>query len=146
MNKSKLLPKVGIGVLIFNDNKVLLGQRINSHGGNTWCPPGGHLDFAESWEDCARRETSEEAGIEISQPKFLGAFNDLFIENNKHYVTLMMGAKYLSGKVQVKEPDKCASWQWFSYQELPKPLFLSVEKFFAMGNFPNILQLQGVVS
>jgi 8-oxo-dGTP diphosphatase len=35
-------PKVGVGVCIVKDNKVLLGKRKNSHGDGTWAFPGGH--------------------------------------------------------------------------------------------------------
>ena len=38
-------PKVGLGVFVFKDNKFLIQKRINSHGHNTWCLPGGHLEF-----------------------------------------------------------------------------------------------------
>ncbi len=41
-------PKVGLGVLIFKDGKVLLGKRKGAHGEGTWCPPGGHLEFGET--------------------------------------------------------------------------------------------------
>jgi 8-oxo-dGTP diphosphatase len=59
-------PLVGIGVLIFNHkNEVLLGNRINSHGSQTWAPPGGHLELGESFEICSIRETKEETGLDI---------------------------------------------------------------------------------
>jgi len=42
-------PKVGVGVLVFNDEgKILLGRRINSHGAQTGGPPGGRLEYGES--------------------------------------------------------------------------------------------------
>ncbi|MEK6901677.1 MAG: NUDIX domain-containing protein, partial [Nanoarchaeota archaeon] len=84
MNK---VPQVGVGVLIVKNNKVLLGKRKNAHGEGTWCPPGGHLEFGESFEDCARRETFEETGISIKNIRFITATNDIFSEE-KHYITL----------------------------------------------------------
>ena len=32
--------------------------------------PGGHLEYMESFEQCARRETLEECGIEIERIRF----------------------------------------------------------------------------
>jgi len=58
-------PKVGVGIIVIKDNKVLLGKRKNSHGEGSWCFPGGHLEFNESLENCAKREVLEETGIEI---------------------------------------------------------------------------------
>lgn len=62
-------PAVGVGVLIFNDKKqMLLGKRKGSHGAGTWCNPGGHLEFGESFEQCAIREVEEETGLKIVDP------------------------------------------------------------------------------
>ncbi len=54
--------RVGVGIMIFKDGKVLMGRRKGSHGAGEYAFPGGHLDFGESFEDCAKRETLEEAG------------------------------------------------------------------------------------
>jgi len=35
-----------------------------------WSFPGGHLEYMESFEDCAKRETREECGIEITNIRF----------------------------------------------------------------------------
>jgi len=43
------VPRVGLGVLIIKDGKVLLGRRKGAHGEGTWAPPGGHLECGESF-------------------------------------------------------------------------------------------------
>ena len=63
-------PKVGIGVMIFKDDKILLGKRKGSHGEDEYAFPGGHLEYMESFAGCARREVSEECGIEIDNIRF----------------------------------------------------------------------------
>lgn len=117
-------PKVGVGVYIIKNNQVLLGKRIGSHGAKTWCPPGGHLEFGESFKKCAQRETFEEVGIKIKNIRFLGITNDIFKEEGKHYVTISLIADYFSGDVNIMEPNKCLEWKWFYWNKLPKPLFL----------------------
>lgn len=123
--------KVGIGVIIEKNNQVLLGQRINSHGAHTWAPPGGHLEFGETPEQCAMRETLEETGLVISDCEKGIWTNDYFEEENKHYVTLYVHAQLPSYQDQVTptvmEPNKCLEWRWFSWDNLPNPLFLSFE-------------------
>jgi 8-oxo-dGTP diphosphatase len=37
--------KVGVGVLIEKDGKILLGKRISSHGSGTYNLPGGHIEL-----------------------------------------------------------------------------------------------------
>jgi len=120
-------PKIGLGVIIIKNNKVLLGKRKNSHGEGSWCFPGGHLEFNEEIEECGKREVLEETGIKIKNIK-LGPFtNDIFKKEGKHYVTLFLIADYSSGKVRVMETDKCEKWEWFEWDNLPKPPFLPIQ-------------------
>lgn len=118
-------PKVGVGVMIIKNGKVLLGKRKNAHGEGAWCFPGGHLEFGESWKECAVRETKEEVGIKIKNVRFATATNDLFLKEKKHYITIIMLADYVSGEVKLLEPEKCEKWDWFDWKKakLPKPLF-----------------------
>jgi len=120
-------PKVGVGVIIIKDNKILFAQRKNSHGEDTWSVPGGHLEFNETIEECAKREVFEEAGIEIKNLKIGPFTNDIFKKEGKHYITIYVIADYNSGKVEVKEPDRMVEWNWFSWNNLPKPLFKPIE-------------------
>lgn len=117
-------PKVGIGVLIVDGNKILLGKRKNAHGSGFWAPPGGHLEYGESWQQCAQREVLEETGLMLDEVRFCAVTNDIFAENNKHYVTIFMRAAYTGGAVQNREPEKCEQWQWFAVDQLPDKLFL----------------------
>jgi ADP-ribose pyrophosphatase YjhB (NUDIX family) len=70
MINSEEKPKVGVGVMIFKDGKVLLTKRKGSHGAGDYSFPGGHLEHMESFEECAIRETKEECGLEIKNIKF----------------------------------------------------------------------------
>ena len=87
------IPKVGLGVCIVKDNTVLLGKRKNAHGEGSWCFPGGHLEFGESYEECARRETFEEVGLSIKNLQLVTATNDIFPREDKHYVTIYIFLK-----------------------------------------------------
>lgn len=58
----------------------------------TWALPGGHLEFGESFEICAEREVLEETGLKITDVHFLTAVNSVMEDENKHYVTIFMGA------------------------------------------------------
>lgn len=120
-------PKVGVGVAIIKDGKVLLGKRKNAHGEGTWSFPGGHLEYQETWADCAIRETFEETGLSIKNVRFGTVTNDIFPKEGKHYVTIIMISDYDSGSLRNMEPDKCEKWEWFTWESLPNTLFASIE-------------------
>jgi 8-oxo-dGTP diphosphatase len=127
-------PKIGIGVIVIKDKKILVGKRRSAHGEGTWSPPGGHLEFGETWENCARRETREETGIEIKDVEFFAVTND--IKEETHYVTIFMKCLSASGIVKNLEPDKCECWKWFPWEELPRPLFQPLETIVQRGLHP----------
>lgn len=124
-------PRVGLGVLIFNtEGCILLGKRLSAHGTCTFGPPGGHLEYGESFEACALREVFEETGLRITDPQFLALTNDVFEPDQKHYVSIFMRASFPEGQgLQVREPLKTEKWDWFSLQHLPANLFLPLKHF-----------------
>ncbi len=129
-------PKVGIGVCIVKNGEVLVGKRLNAHGNGTWCFPGGHLEFGESWEECAKREVDEETGLSIGEVAFAGVTNDIFKSENKHYVTIYMRANWTSGEPVVLEHEKMIEWHWANWDNLPEPLFLPLKNLIATGFRP----------
>lgn len=121
-------PKVGVGTIILNNGKVLLGKRKGSHGEGDWCFPGGHLEGGESFYDCARRETLEETGLEIKVIEEIPfATNDIFEKEDKHYVTVFVRANYIGGEPKIMEPEKCEEWRWFDWSNLPENLFVPIQ-------------------
>lgn len=115
-------PKVGIGILVFKDGKVLLGKRKGSHAENFFGGLGGHLEHMESFAKCSKREAKEEAGVEIENIRFLCVSN-IIQYKPKHYIDIGLVADWKSGEPTVLEPDKCEGWEWYSLDNLPSPLF-----------------------
>jgi 8-oxo-dGTP diphosphatase len=101
-------------------HKVFAGIRKGSHGAGTLALPGGHLEFGESWEETAIREVEEECGIKLSSGlKLVHVTNDPMPDENKHYVTLFMGASCNEdAKLVNAEPHKCEGWEEFTLEEL----------------------------
>src|SRR3989338_4122687 len=128
--------RVGLAVFIKKANKIAIGLRRGPHGGDTWGLPGGHLEYNESFTECARRETTEETGLEIDNIRFGHLTNDFFTETSKHYVTIFMVADYKNGELEVREPNKCKEWRWFGWDELPSPLFLPFQNLLKDGYNP----------
>lgn len=99
------------------------------HGEGTWSFPGGHLEFNEEIEHCARREVEEETAISIENIRYAIFTNDIFKQEEKHYVTLFVVCDHREGEARVKEPYKCEKWRWFEWDNLPSVLIPSHPEF-----------------
>ena len=131
-------PKVGVGVMIFKDGKILLARRRGAHGAGEYAFPGGHLEYMESFADCARRETREECGIEIDNIRFQLLANVMpYAPRHDIYISLM--ADWKSGEPKVLEPEKSESWDWYDIDHLPEPMFamcaLSIQSYRTGQNY-----------
>lgn len=126
----------GVGIMILQRGKVLLGKRHSDpqkassllHGEGTWTMPGGKLHFGESFEEAACREVFEETGIKIDKEKLkvISITND--IVEDAHFVTIGLLCNNFEEKPKVMEPDEITEWKWFSLNELPSPIFFPSEK------------------
>jgi 8-oxo-dGTP diphosphatase len=113
--------RVWVGAYIINNSwEILLWTRLSSHGENTLCPPGWHLEFWESIEACAIREIFEETGwvYNIEEVQIVGTTNDVYKEEKRHYITLHTTLKYNWSETIVKEPEKMINWKWYSKQKI----------------------------
>lgn len=116
--------RVGIGVFVCRGGRFLMARRRGAHGAGTWSVPGGHLEFGESFEDTAVREVAEETGVQIAGVRFAAVTNDVFTDEDRHYVTVWMLSDHVSGEPRILEPDKCTALAWHGLDDLPEPLFL----------------------
>ncbi len=117
------VPRVGVGVMVLRDGKLLLGQRRNTHGDGEWALIGGKLDHGESIEECCRREIREESGMEIQNVRFGSLMNSIKYPP-KHFLAIGMVADWKSGEPQIFPEEKISEWGWFEFDKLPQPMFL----------------------
>jgi len=69
----------------------------------------------------------EETGIEVENVRFRAITNDLFEDEQKHYLTVWMEADVRSGEARPNAPHEMTEVAWFSWDRLPEPLFLPFE-------------------
>ena len=119
--------RVGLGVIILQNNKFLMQLRQGAHGEGSWAFPGGQIEFGETFEQTARREVLEETNIEITNVRFGAVTNDYFKSEDKHYITVWMLSDWKSGDAKIMEPHKCLQQKWVTFNSLPSPLFLTME-------------------
>ena len=120
------VPRVGIGIMVIKDHKILLGKRMGSHGSGEFSLPGGHLEHLEGFESCARREVFEECDLQIKDIEFVCLTNIRHFAP-KHYVNIGFVSAWERGVPTVKEPDKCEAWNWYALDCLPSPLFFPTQ-------------------
>jgi len=135
MSELMARPGVGTGVYIRKDGKILFGKRQGKHGLNTWCAPGGKVEMYEDLVEHCRREVTEEAGVEIENVRFMTITNDRTPEWQTHYVTLHFVADWRSGEPR-EETGGMGNWGWYSWDNLPEPLFPSTSNFLKTGYNP----------
>lgn len=125
-------------MFVINGNKILMQKRKGKHGDGTWSLPGGHLEFGESIEDCAARETMEEMGVKIRNIKIGPFTNDVHVKEEKHYITIFVVSEYDSGEAKVMEPEWSEEVGWFEFENMPSPLFQPLESVLKTGFRPSV--------
>lgn len=126
--------KVGMGILIRDGDKILLGHRsknIPDTGGiyepDTWTVPGGKLEYNETIIEGAAREVKEETNLDVSDIEVFNACDD--IQPDRHFVTIQLIAHKYSGELKVMEPDKEDEWKWFDINDIPENIYSPTRKF-----------------
>ena len=125
--------KVGVGVIILKNEKILLGHRVSKYkdtGGiyepNSWTLPGGKQEYNETILECAKREALEETNLSIDDLEIFGADDDIAID--RHFITLYVLSKSYKGDLKAIEVDKIDDWKWFDLNNLPNNLYSPSEK------------------
>ncbi len=126
----ELRPRGGVGVYIINDKKeILLSLRSSVHAPGYWCPPGGHIEYGESFFETASKESKEEVDLEIKAIKVIGVTSDVYPDELKHYITVHILATEYAGCPKLMEPDKFSDMKWFPLSQLPQNIFPAVSNF-----------------
>ena len=116
--------RVGVGVFVRTPAGYVLLKRKGSYGEGEWSLPGGHLEFGETAEACARREVLEEIGVSLGAISVVPYWSeDFFPLHGKQYITL-----YLVGETSetpcILEPNKASEMMTVTRLDvLPDDLF-----------------------
>jgi len=112
---NKLYP--AIKAVVLKDGKVLILRRSmkEDHAQGLWDTPGGAIDFGEDPIECLKRETMEEAGIEVEVLKPLRVWS--FLKNPEtQIIGITMLCKYKSGEVRLS--DEHTKFKWIEPEEI----------------------------
>ncbi len=115
------LENIGTPIIVLNEeNKLLLGKRINAYKSGFYGMPGGRAKVGEKLLDAVKRELIEETGLQANSTELVGVVR----ENQGSYSFVHFGfiIKEATGNLENKEPHKCEGWDWYSLDNLPKEI------------------------
>nr|QIJ31369.1 chloroplast Nudix1 [Tanacetum cinerariifolium] len=130
------VPEVGVTVFIVKDDKILLGRRGSTLVvGNSFHLPGGHLEYGESFEECATREVKEETGLDINNLKVVTIVNHVLADIHAVVVYMRANLSDPNQTPQTIEPQRCEGWDWYDLENLPEPMFQPLKELLQAGSF-----------
>lgn len=117
-------PKVGVGVLVLDQGKVLLVRRAMVPEKGKWSIPAGFLDFGEDPRVTARREVLEETNLRVEIGDLIDVYyNPKATVQGGASIFILFQASLLDGHMQAGDDADAAGF--FGPEELPELAFES---------------------
>lgn len=118
-------PAPAAGVILEKDGKILLVKRKYKPKAGLWSLPAGFVEYDESPDAAAVRETFEETGIKVSIVKLFEVFGACDLPDN-HVVVVLYIAEMTGGKLRPGDDAEAA--EFFPLQGLPADMAFSSHK------------------
>ena len=115
-------PLVSVDLIIKQDNKILLGKRVNNPAKGYWFTLGGRVLKNESIKEAIHRIGKQELDIIIdTNPSFMGVFehmyeDSIFKDVSTHYVNL--GYEIEVSDLEDLPKEQHSEYRWFGLDEL----------------------------
>ena len=110
-------PLPTVDVIIELPGGIVLIERRNEPYG--WAIPGGFVDYGESLESAAQRESLEETSLVLSDLRLLGCYSDPARDPRSHNISTVYVAK---GTGTPQAGDDASGLAVFPVDALPEPL------------------------
>ena len=113
-------PYVGVGVIVFRDQEVLLVKRNKEPNKGQWSIPGGKQIIGETAAEAAKRELLEETGVKVDQLLLVDVVDKIFpdVEGKIKYHYTLVGymGRWLSG--ETRPGDDAQEVRWVCLNEI----------------------------
>ena len=117
-------PKVGVGVMVVQEGKILLVQRAMNPERGKWTVPAGYLDYGEDPRQIAAREAEEETHLQVAVTELIDVYyNPESLTHGGASIFIMYRATVIGGTLQAD--DDAAAAAFFPLDHLPELAFAS---------------------
>jgi 8-oxo-dGTP diphosphatase len=126
-------PIVGIGVVIVDDQRIVLIKRGNEPAKGKWSIPGGLIELGESPETAVIREAREETLLQVDNPRLIDVVNQAEWDTDGklryHYVIVDYLVHVVSGDIAAA--SDAVELHWVPFDEVENyDLTASFRRFF----------------
>lgn len=115
-------PIVGVGVVVWREDKFLLIQRGKPPRRGQWSLPGGMHELGETTREAAAREVMEETNLEVDIKELLDVIDTISLDDNDavrvQYVLVDYWAEWVSGEAVAGSDAMGVGW--FTLDQLPE--------------------------
>ncbi len=107
-------PYVGVGIVVFRDDEVLLVERTKPPIRNRWSIPGGAQEIGETVHEAALRELMEETGLEADIIGLIDVVDSITRDQDSrvqfHYTLVDFAAEWRSGEAAAADDVGAVRW------------------------------------
>ena len=107
-------PRVGVGVVVIRDGRILMVKRAKEPNKGKWSIPGGGLELGESLYEAARREVFEECSIHVEIERVIDTTERIIKDEDGrikyHFVLVDMLGRYISGEAKAQSDAQDCRW------------------------------------
>lgn len=113
-------PLVGVGAVIWRDDKVLLVRRGKPPKDGEWSLPGGAQELGETILQALTREVQEETGLTIKVVALIDVIDAIIPDKNgdirNHYTLIDFAARWVGG--DARAGDDVTAVRWVTLEEI----------------------------
>ncbi len=107
-------PYVGVGIVVFRGDEVLLVERTKPPIRNRWSIPGGAQEIGETVHEAALRELVEETGLEADIIGLIDVVDSITRDQDSrvqfHYTLVDFAAEWRSGEAVAADDVGAVRW------------------------------------
>jgi len=116
-------PKVGVGVAVMQEGKILLVRRRMNPGIGKWSLPAGFVDYGEDPQETAVKEALEETNLHVEIESLMDVYHNPIDKSGGASIFILYQANLLGGTPQAG--DDADAVGFFALDNLPDIAFAS---------------------